>query len=131
MNCREKLPVILILLFLIAACKKDDNKPCTAGAAPLSNTAVYPLIVGNKWLYYKEMYFDDSLIHQGYCTKFISHVQTLPDSSITFAMDFRDSTAANNFYTGTQFFNAGSTGLYHYGYIFGSTGGVYLMQEPQ
>jgi hypothetical protein len=57
--------------------------------------------------------------------------QTLPDNSTAFAFEFSDSTSNGVGLTGTQFYNTTSTGLYHYGYVYGSSGGVVLMPQPQ
>jgi hypothetical protein len=124
------LPVAAILLLFTTACEKEDDYG-TGALPPPPNTSIYPLVVGHKWTYYKEMSMEDSLIYQGYCIQSIDSMYTLPNSSSTFAIGYKDSTAASMYFTGTQFYNATSTGLYHYGTVYGATGGVYLLPEPR
>jgi hypothetical protein len=130
-----KIIAAVVIMVSFTTCKKDSDENVVG--APLTVAGIYPLVVGNEWTYYKEMHLlddttlIDSIFYQGYCIKHIDRVETLPNNAMAFACEYRDSTATSESYTGTQFYNTTSTGLYEEGYYFGSSGGVYLMPQPQ
>jgi hypothetical protein len=125
----------VVIITFLTTCKKDNDENVVG--APAASSSVYPLIVGYEWKYYRELHFiddstlNDTLLVSLYTIMRNDRTQMLPDSSTAFAFEFSDSTSSGVGLTGTQFYNNSTGGLYHHGYVYGSSGGVVLMPQPQ